>query len=160
MSPRESTAHERMSAARAADRARGAEPHRSDPMLATVHSARVGTPELVRSPDETPAYWLVPFVEGELACGFARVELDGRVSQLGTFGAGAGDRRSWPESIFFEAPPQQFLEELERVHPGAAIHDALLTYDRSPEHWGWRVDLGASGAAFLTPGGWHMRSRT
>jgi hypothetical protein len=160
MSPRESNAPERASAIReAADRARDLEPHRSDPMLAAVRSAVVGAPALVRTPDGAAAYWLVPFVDGELASGFARVELDERVSQLGAFGAGPRDRSAWPTASFFAEPPSHLLQEIQQRHPDAAIDTPLLTYDRSPAHWGWRVELGSSkGSAFISPGGWHTQT--
>jgi hypothetical protein len=128
-------------------------------MLAAVRSAVVGEPALVRTPDGAAAYWLVPFVEGDLASGFARVELNGRVSQLGAFGAGARDRGAWPVASFFAAPPRQLLQEIEQLHPGVVIDAPLLTYDRSPAHWGWRVELGSSrGSAFISPGGWHLQT--
>ncbi len=128
-------------------------------MLAAVLRADAGTPALVHAPDGAAAYWLVPFVDGGLACGFARVELDGRVSQVGSFGAGERDRGAWPQAGVFEAPPSHMLEELERKHPEAAGQSPLLTYDRSPARWGWRIDLGRSGAAFLGPGGWYVVQR-
>lgn len=126
-------------------------------MLAAVLRAPVGDPALVHTPEGAPAYWLVPFLDGGRASGFARVELHGKVSQLGAFGAGADDRRAWPEASFFAGPPPRMLEEIGQTHPGAAHTAPLLTYDRSPAHWGWRLDLGPDrGVAFLTPGGWHL----
>jgi hypothetical protein len=123
--------------------------------------AAVGMPALVHTPERASAYWLVPFVERELANGFARVELTGRVTQLGTFGSGADDIRSWPKASFFEAPPTEILEEIQRLHPDIVLREPLFTYDRSPSHWGWRVDLGSGGViAFIWPHGWSLRRPT
>jgi hypothetical protein len=121
-----------------------------------VNRAQTGVPVLVKTPVGAPAYWLVPFTEGELANGFARVELDGAVSQLGTFGAGVEDRASWPPANFFTAPPPQMLHEIQHRYPDADVTAPLFTYDRSQAHWAWRVKLG-SGAAFISPGGWYAR---
>lgn len=160
MSQPGSTAPEDLDAfRRAADRARRREPHRSDDMLAAVLRAAAGDPALVHTPEGMPAYCLVPFTAGKLAAGFARVELDGKVSQLGAFGAGAEDRAAWPPASFFTAPPPHMLQEIQRRHPDADIAAPLLTYDRSPARWAWRVNL-ESGAVFISPGGWYVSSPT
>ena len=159
MSPRRSTVpDDRRSIREAASRQRRAEPYASDPALAAVLQAAVGTPALVRSPEGHPAFWIVPFVEGLSACGFARVELGGRVSQLGSFGAGPLDRGAWPRAEFFEKPPPTSIEEIRQRHPHSTFGEPMLSYDRSPARWGWRIELGGDvGTAFIATGGWNVR---
>jgi hypothetical protein len=140
---------------RAADRAREQDLDPTDPIFRAIQETTTAHPTLVHTPDGKPAYWIVPFVQGDFAAGFARVELDKRVTQLATFGS--GDPRSWVQSTFFENPPEGFLHEIARSHPTVQTESAMFTYEDNPEHWGWRVHLPSHGEAFITPHEWHVR---
>lgn len=129
-----------------------------DATIRTLRAARVDEPALVRTPTGEPAFWLVPLVAGDLACGYARVELDGRVAQLSQFGAGEGDRSAWPQAEFFRRPPAPRLAEIRAQHPGAAWAEPLLSYDGSPAKWAWRIAIGdGARVAYVLPGGWYEK---
>jgi hypothetical protein len=155
------TSSNKEGARQAADRARRTGPSALDPRFRAVRAARVGTPVLVYSPEGRPAFWLVPFIAGGVACGFARVEEPSlRVSQVGVFGAGPDDRASWPPAAFFERPPAALLQEIQSRY-GTTATEPVLSYDGSPARWAWRVDVGDPGSGpsvFITPGGWYARS--
>lgn len=158
MSRRGSTAPEPAGIAAAAGRARQLVPYRDDPALAAVRGATVGTPALVRSPEGEPAFWLVPFIDGRLACGFARVGLDGRISQLGAFGSGHHDPPAWPDADFLSKVPARWWKELTQRFPEAQSTGAVLSYDQSPAKWSWRIHLGPQqGVAYIGPHGWYVR---
>jgi hypothetical protein len=142
----------------AAERAQA--PVAIDPHAAALRNARIGTPVLVYAPEGEPAFWLVPLIVGRAACGFARVELNRRVSQLAMFGGHADDRRSWPAAAFFKQPPDAMLAEIRARYPDARLSEPMLSYDGSPARWAWRVDVadGGSATVFITPGGWYERN--
>lgn len=127
--------------------------------MRVLRGAAVGEPVLARSPDGEPAFWLVPFEIGARACGFARVDVAGRVVQISRFGATDADRASWPEADFFRQPPARVLEEVRVAHAGAVLDEPSLSYDGSPAKWAWRirVDGPVKTVVFITPGGWHER---
>lgn len=124
----------------------------------TLRAARVDEPALVRAPTGEPAFWLVPLVVGDLACGYARVELDGRVAQLSQFSAGEADRSALPHASFFRQPPAPQLAEMRAQHPRAALAEPLLSYDGSPAKWAWRIAIGdGARVAYVLPGGWYEK---
>ena len=141
--------------------ARKQSPAREDPAHSAVRRARVGSPAQVYTPAGTPAFWLVPLLVGDLACGFAHVDLAGQVIRVGTFGAGPEDRASWISAAFFEAPPAGVLSEIRFKYSGANLSEPLLSYDANPVRWAWRlevIDAGRLAAeVFVTPSGWHER---
>jgi hypothetical protein len=160
MSTRTSNAHDDAAFIRRAVQAEvGRAPLGHDPSMKLLREARIGEPALVRSPAGDPAFWLVPFLLGNQACGFARVELTGRVAQVGRFGAAAGDRSSWPQADFFDRPPGHLLDEVRTKHPALPFGEPTLSYDGSPARWAWRIAVGepAVTVAYLTPGGWYSR---
>jgi hypothetical protein len=144
---------------RAAEAAVARAPVSSDPSMRALREAVVGDAALVRSAVGEPAFWLVPFEVGGRACGFARVELSGRVAQVSRFGAGADDRGSWPEAGFFRRPPARILDEVRTKHPGLPLAEPALSYDGSPAKWAWRIAVGRPviTVAYITPGGWYEK---
>ncbi len=123
----------------------------------------MGSPALVSSPDGAPAFWLVPFERDNRACGVARVDLSGVVSQVATFGSGPRDREAWPDMSFFEHPPPALVAEAMRQHPSLHAETARLSYDGTPAKWGWRIEArGTPTLVFISPSGWYARdaSRT
>ncbi|MGY4827086.1 hypothetical protein ACVNIS_00760 [Sphaerotilaceae bacterium SBD11-9] len=123
-----------------------------------LRSARVGAAALARTPGGEPAFWLVPFERDGLACGYARVGLDGRVGQLSQFGSGEADRGAWPPASFFRQPPAPWLAQIGARHPGEALAEPLLSYDGVPARWAWRIALGdGARVAFVSTGGWYEK---
>jgi hypothetical protein len=111
------------------------------------------------TPEDAAGFWLVPVLCGRAACGFAQVELDGRVTALAAFGAGPDDEASWPAASFFQRPPAAVLREVRHRHPELAGARPVLTYDRSPARWVWRLAApAASVEAYISPGGWYARA--
>lgn len=134
----------------------------ADATTRLLRAAQVAEPALVRAPSGEPAFWLVPLVvrdlAGDLACGYARVGLDGRVAQLSQFGAGEADRSAWLQASFFRQPPASWLVEIRAKHPGAALAEPVLSYDGSPAKWAWRIAIGdGDRVAYVLPGGWYER---
>jgi hypothetical protein len=127
--------------------------------MAALKGAEAGAPVLARSPGGTPAFWIVPLEAGTRVFGFARVELNRRVAQIGRFGASADDPSTSPEAAFFRGPPATAMKEIRAKHPTAPISQPQLSYDGSPAKWAWLVKVGdpATRFVFVTPGGWYER---
>ena len=104
----------------------------------------------------------MPFLRGSLACGFAGVSVDSLdVTQLGLFGGNAEDRASWLPASFFRAPSKETIGEIASRYPGARLSNPILSYDRSPARWGWRITLDGNehtATIFVGPGGWYEQS--
>jgi hypothetical protein len=130
-----------------------------DPTMADLRRARVGEPVLARSPGGVPAFWIVPLEAGTRVPGFARVELDRRVAQIGRLGASADDPSTWSGAAFFRGPAETTLNEIRARHQTAALSQPELSYDGSPAKWAWLVKVGepATRFIFITAGGWYER---
>lgn len=116
--------------------------------MGDLKGASVGEPLLARSPAGAPAFWIVPLKAGKRVPGFARVELNGRVAQIGRLDGAAA---------FFEGPSGPTLAEIRTKHATAALSRPQLSYDGSPAKWAWLVKVGepATRFVFVTPGGWY-----
>lgn len=127
--------------------------------MAALRRAVVGAPVLARSPGGAPAFWIVPLKAGTRVPGFARVELNGRVAQIGRFGASADDSSAWPAAAFFQGPPATVMNEIRAKHSTAPLSQPQLSYDGSPAKWAWLVKVGDPATRFIyvTPGGWYER---
>jgi hypothetical protein len=151
----------RQSIQSAADAARKASPEREDRGLAALQKSKVGPPVMVYTPAGGPSYWLVPFIIGDLVCGFANVDLNNQVTQISALGGGPGDRQSWIPLSFFEHPPERFLSEIRDKYAGLKISEPLFSYDSSPAKWAWRLEVGSLptpvSVAFITFTGWYER---
>ena len=141
--------------------ARTQAPYRDDTRFTELLKAQIGSPVLARSPEGTPAFWLAPLTAQGWACGFAMVDLQGRVTSLGIFGGTARDRTAWVKAGFFKAPPADALVEITSRYPGAALSRPVFSYDNSPARWAWRLTASPPGGQpvtlFITPGGWYPR---
>jgi hypothetical protein len=126
-----------------------------------VRRAEAGNPALVSAPDGEPAFWLVPYVIGDSACGMARVALDGAAADVSTFGSGPDDRAAWLDAAFFVRPPDSALREIDAQYRGRASTAPRLSYDGAPSRWSWRLDLAGDPPVtiFISPGGWRARTR-
>ena len=130
-----------------------------DPKFSAVRDGKVGLPVMVNEPEGKPAFWLVPILMGDSACGFARVELAHKVSQIGIFGSGPEERASWIDASFFEKPPPEILAEIRTRYSGSMISEPLLSYDKTPARWAWKIEIRnrTNSVAFISPGGWYER---
>lgn len=142
--------------------ARKDSPVANDPQLQYVKKGKVGSPVMIHTQEGEPAYWFVPILIKDSACGFARVELSGIVSHLGTFGAGYEDRSSWIKASFFEKPPPEILNEIKNRYPGLKISKPFFSYDKSPSKWAWRLEVRSndkvSVVIFISPSGWYEQT--
>jgi hypothetical protein len=131
-----------------------------DPNLAALRKARIGNPALVKTPEGEDAYWIVPFIIENEACGFAFVEKTLKVSRLGIFGGGPTDQASWITASFFEKPPPETISDIRNRYSHMRISDPLLSYDRSPSKWGWIVNLKNERelTIVITPSGWYEQT--
>ena len=127
--------------------------------MAALGSAEVGAPMLARDPGGAPAFWITPLAAGARVPGFARVELNGRVAQIGIFGASAEDPSATLAASFFEGPPVTVMNEIRAKHTPAPLSQPQLSFDGSPSKWAWLVKVGdpATRFIFVTPGGWYER---
>lgn len=129
-----------LEAERAALSALGREPAASDPGCAALRDARCGPAVAVVDPlTREFAFWLVPFIREDRACGRAVVDGSGRVQSIGSFGGGPRDEAAWPPAAFFHAAPHALLEDVRRAHPAAMEIAPVLSFDRTPAKWGWLV---------------------
>lgn len=129
-------------------------------MAGVAGRAAAGEPALVVSPGGEAAFWLVPLVVGKAACGYARVELSGRVSQIGCFGQGGGDRGGWLLATFFQRVPAAMLREIRERYGRESLSSPVLSYDGTPAKWAWRMLVGDPPRAevYVSPGGWYERA--
>lgn len=136
-------------------------PYRDDPNFAAVRAADVGNPILVRDLAGEPTFWFVPFLTGNLACGFAHIDLSGGIDRLGIYGATAIDHGSWIDASFFEGPPLAFVEEIKSRYPDATLSDPLFSYDKAPTRLAWVVKIKHSDQSetvvFISGAGWYER---
>lgn len=144
---------------RAAEAARKQPPAEDDTKFSSVRNAEVGSPIMVYSPEGKPAFWMVPFLVKGLACGFAYVELSGKVSKFGIFGSAPEDRPSWVDASFFKNPPNALFAEIRAKFSGSIISEPIFSYDTSPARWAWRIEVKNKirTVIFITPGGWYER---
>lgn len=142
---------------RAALQAVQAPPVMGDPAMAALHDAQAGEPLLAADEGGAPAFWLVPLLQGDRACGYARVDLGGRVAQVSAFGAGPRDTAAWPQAQYFSAPPQRLVDEVQARYPNAALGAPVFSFDASPARWGWRITIGEQRVAYIGPAGWYER---
>ncbi|MFG6432628.1 hypothetical protein [Roseateles sp. LYH14W] len=134
-----------------------APPVMGDPAMSGLHDAQAGAPLLASDEGGAPAFWLVPLLQGEHACGYVRVDLGGRVAQVSAFGAGPRDLAAWPQATYFSAPPQRLIDGVRARHPGVTLGAARFSFDASPARWAWRIAIGEQLVAYITPTGWYER---
>jgi hypothetical protein len=142
------------------DLSRNQAPYSFDSQFEMLRQAKIGSPILVKSPQGEPSFWMVPLLVGEMACGFAAVDLRGQVSRMGIFGGGAKDRAAWVKAEFFNTPPDNALAEIAEKYPGFQLSKPEFSYDGSPARWGWMVLATREGVLpatiMITPGGWFI----
>lgn len=146
---------------KAVEAARGQSPAGRDINLSALKDAKAGSPFQVFTPEGEPSFWMVPFLQGNLACGFAFVELSGEVSRIGVFGSGPEDKASWIEASFFRRPPPAIMKEIRAKHPDSELSEPLFSFDRSRDRWAWMLKMTkrdhTRAHIFIAPGGWHER---
>jgi len=144
-----------------AGRAREQSPLVNDEKFTLLRKAQVGNPAMVYSPEGTSAFWLVPFLSGDLVCGIAQVELSGQVAKIGIFGSAPDDSMSWMNASYFKEPPAEILKKIESVYSRDNVSDPVFSFDRSPSRWAWMLTIKSEGKesfkVFITPGSWYKR---
>ena len=132
-----------------------------DTQFLSVKHAEIGSPSMVYTPEGEPAFWIVPLLIENRACGFARVDMSGKVTQIGTFGSGPKDYVSWIDVAFFENPPSEMLAAIRTQHPELEMSEPILSYDTSPLKWAWRLEMRKEGEikiiVYVAPHGWYER---
>jgi hypothetical protein len=132
-------------------------PIRDNPLFSALIRSKIGSPAMVFTPEGQEAFWLVPMLVGDSACGFARVERSHKVSQIGIFGSGPEDRSSWIQASFFERPPSETLDAIRARYSGLTLSEPVLSYDQIPAKWAWRIEIAdrVKTTVLITPGGWY-----
>lgn len=146
---------------KAVDSARKRTPIVNDSNFLSVMNAEIGSPAMVYTPEGKQAYWLAPFLLKGFMCGFARVDLPCKVSQIAIFGSSYNDQLSWIDANFFDRPPSHFLKEIQTRYSELTISEPILSYDKSPAKWAWRTEIMKEDKVkfivFITPGGWYEK---
>lgn len=135
------------------------EPVSRDHRFRRFNRAKIGLPRIVYAPSGDPAFWLVPLLQADFACGFARVELSGGVSKLGIFGSAFDDKRSWIANAFFREPPQNALSEIKEKYHNHKLSEPIFSYDKSQDKWAWKINAkskdGTERDIFIGPNQWY-----
>ena len=110
---------------------------------------------MVYTPEGEPSFWMAPFLVKNSACGFAYVELSGKVSKLGIFGSTPEDRPSWVDASFLRIHPMHSLLRFGLNFQGQQYQSLFFSYDTSPARWAWRIEIKnkIKSIIFITPGG-------
>jgi hypothetical protein len=136
-------------------------PFSVDPKFSHLQYAEIGDPVPLYRPEMTQDSWIVPFVVDKLVCGIALMSLHMEVRRISVFGSRPADRARWFELNYFERPPAKYYEEVLGLHPEQALSKPLLTFDRTPTKWGWRIQITEDGSVFsnvfIGPRGWYER---
>jgi len=139
----------------------GQSPYNEDIQFVVLREAKIGDPIPVVTPQGKPAFWLIPLLAGDWACGFATVGLGGNVTRLGIFGGAPNDRPAWVKADFFIRPPGDILAEIEAHYPGRELSLPVFSYDSNPARWGWMMSITQPDVhpvvIFITPGGWYVQ---
>lgn len=133
----------------------------TDEKFSLLIKAKVGSPIMVYKPEGEPAFWLVPLLVNDMACGFAQVELSSQVSKIGIFGSTPNDSQSWIKASFFQEPPSETMKEIQSAFPEDTISEPVFSFDVSPARWAWVLKIKSKtdvmSSVFITPGGWYKR---
>lgn len=116
----------------------------------------------MHDPQGNKAYWLVPIMCNEKACGFAQVQKDYLVSKISAFGSSPDDTKSWIDASFFKAPPPNLLKEIQTRYPEMALSEPIFSYDKTPAKWGWKITLtnDQTFEVFVGPANWYKQAKT
>jgi len=112
---------------------------------------------LVRDQRNEPGFWLVPLLCNDSVSGFVILTLSGTVQRVGTFGSGTLDRASWFPASYFIQPPAELIRQIMADYPQAKLSEAVFSFDRVPERWGWRVQIDPPDGdiVFIGAHGWY-----
>jgi len=136
-------------------------PFSVDPKFSHLQYSEIGDPVPLYNPEMMQDSWIVPFVIEGLVCGIALMSLRMEVQRISVFGSRPADRVRWFELDYFERPPAKFYDEVLELYSGQALSEPLLTYDRIPTKWGWRIQVTEEGSVvsnvFIGPRGWYER---
>lgn len=106
-----------------------------------------GAPVLVRNLAREPSYWLVPFLVGDRAAGFARVLPDGRVLAIGAFGrpGRAPGQSSRVVTGVSMAEAQRLFDDCTRLEAGERPAPPVFVHDGPPGREVWLVETTRDG---------------
>lgn len=141
--------------------ARKRPPAADDTSFQYLQRAKVGSPVLVYTPGGEPLFWIVPLLVKTSACGFARVELSHKVTQMGIFGSGPEDQSSWIDATYFRRPSPETLATIQARYADFQMSEPVFSYDTSPSKWAWRIEMREGGEIkfiiFIAPHGWYEK---
>lgn len=136
-------------------------PFESPEIKQVLMNANVGSPLGVYTSRGELSYWLVPLLLGEKACGFASLDLKGKVMRMGVFGGTLNEKNRWIDKDYFESPPLWQLNELKKKYPGYSLSEPLFSFDGSPVRFAWLIKVESENEnifyAFFSPGGWYEK---
>lgn len=114
-----------------------------------------GKPVRVVSREGMPVYWIVPLAAENEIVGMATVSVSGTITSVSAFQNEAGNNEY---AGFFHTPPLHMLDDISRSFNGATLSKPVMSYDRTPERWGWMVEVRTEPPVrvFIVPGGWSV----
>lgn len=121
--------------------------------------AKVGSPVCVYTPEGEPSYWFVPLISEQKVCGFASIDLNGKLIRNGIFGASSNDKNSWIEINYFNEPPKLLLTEIHDKYSGFNLSNPIFSFDGNPSRFAWLVKTRGKNNKvniFITPGAWYV----
>ena len=136
----------------------------ADPLFTVWRGLAAAPPRLVEDLSGQAAYWVVPFLSGSHAVGFARVHLDGTVAAIGVTCRTPETPALCPTPVFALSP--QAVGDLVRagvqIGPDEILVPPRLVHDGPPGREAWltesRVGDRAHRWIFTGPGGSYVRS--
>ena len=135
----------------------------ADPRFARWATAAIGDPVLVRTLEREPSYWLVPIEVQDRVAGFVRVNRDGRVAAMGTYGRDPRDADASPRVVTHidaEAAATQAAGHV-RSATGETASSPVYVHDGPPGREAWLIEVTEHGRPtrwiFVSPGGVYER---
>jgi hypothetical protein len=135
----------------------------ADPLFAPWARATIGDPEIVRTLQHEPSYWLVPVRLQGRVVGFVRVNLDGRVGAVGAYYRDPLHLGSSPRVVTHIDAETAATQAAASVDPalGETASTPVYVHDGPPGREAWLIEVTRQGRAtrwvFVTPGGLYER---
>jgi len=126
-----------------------------DHTLKQLRGTATGNPVAMHSPADLPERWLVPYLAGSKACGFAVFDQQKQLIKTGVLSSGTGGI----DSDYFLRPAPRLIEEIKHKYPDGELSTPIFAYDQTPAKWAWRVSISQKGQTkkniYIMPESWY-----
>ncbi len=137
---------------------------KKDILFQNLINTAPGTPVPVHSPDSghRQEYWMVPYVSGSTAYGFAVYDSGQKLVRVGVFGAGGSTDHIAAE--YFVRPPSGQIEDIKNKYRDFVMAEPVFSYDKTPAKWSWRLELSKGGKEtvilYILPESWYEAAQS